>query len=448
MILLTGSLCYLVLEAKQLNVLETDNEYDLMNHIIDDIDHMIVCADRWIEARIDYFSPLGNWQDKKDRFLRRKAFAEAAIYMYVTEQLDGRPKNNQMRGFFIDFVNQKEFRDLVLRKANQLLLYGAAVNYVKTIGHLSQATEAAVLKVLSRKPVWAVERVPNRILDLWNFIEVFGYVNKVADVKSIINLSCLNHQLDVIDSTLHDVYAFTHVLLFYYNFGVFNIQIKNEKLTTDIESCLIGLVMRYCAENNFDVVLELLYVGALHKQLPRWLVEYVFVQLQRQQQADGIVRGPDNPDKSSLTGKSDDYIIWAENYHTVLVSASTFRVIRKNWVDIDLQVSDERRLLDAGNFNLLEQCGHVLFALSRYELPLAICLLKELIGEGSKCKLVNEMVSYCKDYIEQQKDEEGNYGYWSDERELFCLNGGTKEQFKQELADPITDMCRELATEV
>ncbi len=90
-------------------------------------------ADSWILNHAQYFSPIADWIDKKDRYLRRKSFAELAIYLYVADYLGNQQVCSNFDSVMSVFVNSREFISLVKRHPKQLLLYGSAVNYVKSI---------------------------------------------------------------------------------------------------------------------------------------------------------------------------------------------------------------------------------------------------------------------------------------------------------------------------
>lgn len=150
-------------------------------------------TDSWILKNAHYFSPIADWLDKKDRYLRRKSFAELAIYLYVADNLSSAKICQDFDPLMFKFVNCSEFSGLIKRHPKQLLLYGAAVNYVKHKKMLNRQAESAVDAVLKRRAVWAVERVPHRILDLWNFLAVYG--GKTQDLNPEIILGGFMHIL-------------------------------------------------------------------------------------------------------------------------------------------------------------------------------------------------------------------------------------------------------------
>jgi hypothetical protein len=398
-------------------------------------------ADSWILSNAQYFSPIDDWIDKKDRYLRRKSFAELAIYLYVADHLGDHHVCSHFDPIMSEFVNSHEFISLIKRHSKQLLLYGAAVNYVKSKGLLSKEANDAVVSVLRRKAVWAVERVPHRMLDLWNFLLVFGWDGSTIEIPSILKNSCIHFQPDVIESTLHEAYAFTHILLFYYNFGISHEDFPCELLPNDIEDVITGLVLRYCAEDNFDVVLELIYVAAMHRQLPKWLLKFALSSLCSKIEGIDIVKGPKNPNQDEFKGREANYIEWAENYHTVLVSASTFRCLAINWNNIDERVNNKIDNLTQNECASLYKCGCSFASLADYELPLGAYQTKLALQENNP--LSNKFLVLSQEFLKYQRNPDGSYGYWADEELLYCRAGGDKQEFHREIVSPVSTLCDE-----
>ncbi len=397
-------------------------------------------TDEWILDHAHFFSPISDWLDKKDRYLRRKSFAELAIYLYVADKLTPGKVSENFDSMVFQFVNCAEFSSLIRRHPKQLLLYGAAVNYVKYKKMLDINTENSVNTVLKRKAVWAVERVPHRMLDLWNFLSVYGWKEKSLNSPNILENSCLKHMPDVIESTLHEAYAFTHNLLFHYNFGVAIPDVACARLDFDIEDVVVKLILRYSAEKNFDVVFELIYVAALHKQLPRWLLHYTLCCLA----GDGdqiSIRGPANPNPDELNGKDSEYIEWAENYHTTLVASSMFRYLVKNWQDFDQYATGKNIELTEEQFEQLYRVGCAYTALSEYELPLGA--YRTSIIRRNASTFINKYLTECLEFIKFQKNTDGTFGYWPDEEILYYRDGGSKEDFNQEIIKPVSVLCEQ-----
>lgn len=243
---------------------------------------------------------------------------------------------------------------------------------------------------------------------------------------------------DVIESTLHEAYAFTHNLLFYYNFGVNIPGLDYKRIESDIEDVIIKLVLRYTFEKNFDIVFELIYVAALHQQLPKWLLHFVFCCLEKNNQSINI-RGPINPNPDDLKERSSEYIEWAENYHTTLVASSMFRYLINNWNVFDKYSTTKHLDLPPDHFKKLYQVGSAYSALSEYELPIGAYRTSAIQKDSDS--IINHYIKDCVDFIAFQRKSDGTFGYWPDEEILYYRNGGSQDDFNQEIITPISKLC-------
>lgn len=400
---------------------------------------VITQSDHFVKKHFSDFNPIF-WEAENMKMLKRKAFTELAIYLSVADkrhkgeayQLEAVSNN------MLEICNSTAYLNLILKKKKNFLLFAAPILYANHIHSLAERTKITVEKVLGTKDVWALERVPNRILDLWNFCIAYNGYSSI-DAQAAIDLSCVSYKLDLINSNLTDAYAFTHTPLFYYNFGVPNDAFPSEKIKHDIQFEIEGLILRYIAENNCDITLELLLIGILHDQISVEIIDYVINWVYPKLLRYGIIPGPG----CENTEEGVDPSNWTKHYHTTFVAGATFRMLKEHYLHA---ISKKERV----NMDKLKNLktyfavlGEIYVHFSNQEIPIAVEKSRLLyhshynnIPQKYKCYF-----DYLVYYVRGLQDVEGNFGFWTDEQQVFLKSGKTLQDFEQEFTKPINKLC-------
>jgi hypothetical protein len=238
----------------------------------------------------------------------------------------------------------------------------------------------------------------------------------------LVRLGALGFPPDPARASLTEAYAFTHHLLFLHNFGVAVPPFPVADVELDNTDVLEGLLLRFLAEGNTDIVAELVLVGIYAGQIgadlcalaTSWLLQFV--------DPAGFVRGP-----GASAGIEDGSRTWAESYHTTLVVGTLLRTIGAERSDLVADVP-----LDEA-----EALGQALVACARYELPLAVTLLDGLAGGRAAARFAGAFEAGVS-FIERQTSG-ARIGLWADEREFATRDG---RDFEAEVAGPVDELCR------
>ena len=397
-------------------------------------------CDEWLDARAGQFDPF-MWKTPPERYARRKAFAEAAIYLYVAADHGQTHVTPRLRQLVLERTADPRFRELVLRNPRHFLLFSSPIVYAASQGELHPDLKEAVAKVLSGKTVWAAERVPHRMMDLWNFCMAYGYQCPVGTSDEFLRLGCVGLPLDSVEANIWDAYAITHHLMFCYNFGVRSAGFPNEALPYDLSEILLALTLRFVAEGNCDIVLELLMVSALHGQLPAGLARFVLGWVDARVKEHGNIPGPVADDQHRIDLDDPDFQEWYADYHTTLVAGSTMRVLDREWDRSSLQLPDTLKCASKWDSIELQQVGEALNRLHRYELPLGVSYLHEIIKSHPSTHLQGPLTS-AMEFVERQRTADGLFGFFPDERTAHVLSRTDGESFDESIVVPLNEIIQ------
>jgi hypothetical protein len=372
------------------------------------------------------------WGDNDDKFLRRKAFAEVALYLSIAE-MDSSLSDVLLPVADMTTVvcNSERFHRLMLRHQKEFLLFSSPILFCDLVAGLSESSRSVVERILQGRQVWSLERAPHRMMDMWHFCQCYGFPQRILVPQEIIRFG-IPAFIDVINANLRDAYAFTHHFLFYYNFGMPRDSFPTEPLALEVGPSINALILRYVSENNCDIVAELVIVGLIHGQIDSTILYYATGWLLDKFAKYGFVPGP---------GVKDDEISevdWKNHYHTILVSATMFRLVRKAAAFRVMSRAVVRRE-DAA---FLREIGDVYNMLARNEIPLAIVSLTEMAPAHSSDELFRVAVRH----IKELEYAAGDFGFWADEEAVFLRQGKTRGEFQSEIAQPLSSMCSELLT--
>lgn len=403
-------------------------------------------ARQWLESRVDKFDPLSH-ESGASKQLRRKAFAEAALVVYTADRLETVTPVEGLEELLISRCNDRQFYQLLLRNPGEVRLYGPALAYVHSIGELDSGAVEALQTTLKRDAAWAKERKPYELLDMVHLCRLAGVEGNVSDMEQIIQFGAQCNPPELIDSKLETVYGLTHNVIFWHHFGFPHPEFPAEPAPHDADSSYRGLITRFLAAENYDILLELVLCGVLQRAISPTTVTAVFRSLQETTEELGYVPGPEIDGDGLVSAGLADSIDtqestevdthWKQNYHTNILAFVVTRIIQAQWEEFVEETTAERYECTTEEITAL---GTVLESLAAYDLKAGAQRLTE-IGDADICEQFPDVVSDIVTYLRQQRVSDGDYGYWTDERLLFEQNEDYSGSFTEQLVEPISESC-------
>lgn len=422
-------------------------------------------VDNWFPSYIEYIDPF-NWKQADKQYFRKKAFIELSAYLLNAQGVANERPFSEIHDLIIDRVNDRRFTHLMLRSSNELHHFYLPFIYAGYVDEIETSTALRLEKVIKQGRFWETERLQYRQQEYCFifkcFSELFGYSQSQYDANSSLENSLLDNQPNVVQSNLPDAYCLTHDIFFYRNYlGIFPEVFPDEPAPYEIGPKLRGLILRYMAEDNCDIVLELVLAGVLQRQISQEIVRFVLSWVEGKVDDYGYVPGPDQDkkartnlpeiDKNTLNlgtnedGDKWDYEsnhekVWGDNYHTNAVAGMTARFIARDWDKLN-ELSFDHHLEDPAYRRDLTRLGQVLSSLGKYDLKNGAAQLKDL-ADSPVLMDFEQIAQEAVDFIESQRTLEGEFGYWTREEILYTNTGRTSEDFRSNLVSPISEVCQ------
>lgn len=424
-------------------------------------------VDDWFVGYEDYVDPF-NWEDVDKKYFRTKGFIELSGYLLNAKGVADEQPLPEIHDLLIDRINDRRFGHMLLRSPRQLHYIYLPVIYARYTDNLEDRTAKQFEKLIDIGAFWDVERVQYRQQE-YCFIfkclsQLFGYSQDYYDAEAALVNSLLDNQPNVVRSNLPDAYCLTHDVIFYDNhLGICQEAFPDQPAPYDIEELLQGLILRFMADDNQDIVLELLLSGVLQRQISREMVQFVLSWVVEQAEETGFVTGPQQ-DKTDMMNRmvvdeeslgvggderggdkwdyeNDHEAEWGENFHTNAVAGMTARVIARDWDELDNR-SGNHSLEDPSYRRDVTRLGQVLKSLADYDLETGAQQLTELAGSP----VLTEYETVTQDaisFLEDQRTPEGNFGFWVQEEILYREAGRSRDSFDTNLVEPVREVCQE-----
>lgn len=413
----------------------------------------------WQDDRVHEYNPFV-WADKEKRRIRRKAFAEASVYLHLLSnfgKLDWAPN---LTDLVVEVVNDRNYFELLPRKPELVLKFGYPFVFAYEMDELGPEAEEVLDRTIAGRTPLARERVPHRQLDYYYFLQHLDYEFDAYDPDTIIEYSNARFQPDVVEAKTRQIYSLTHNVMYYTNFGFESEKFPDTVVPYDMETTLTGLTLRLMADNDTDAVVELLLCGVIQRQMAPSFVRFVFSWLREVSRDNDTVPGPGLQDvgastrdqidpelaSESLGDWDDDTEEWVQHYHTAVAAGMCFNALERDWEDL-VESGPARRLDHEAHADDLMRLGELLRQLSVYDLEDAAATLKEVAGTPA-AEAYDDVLEIATDFLERQRTHDGHVGFWTDERYLY-VNGdyGDADDFESEMMAPCTESCEEALAE-
>jgi hypothetical protein len=312
--------------------------------------------DQWMIESRPCFDPFQG-DDVEEQGLRRKAFVELSLFLYIADRIDPHPGFDSLRGLLIDSVNDTRFLDFVARDARRFDQYVPAMVYVNGLGALGPEAVRLARDIVGRPLLWSIELQTYRLLSLVLSCESLGIATPTRPAPNdIFPLMGVMNPPSAVDSTIGDAYTVTHDLFYLSDFGFQTPPVDLAHLRT----LLPLLIVRNLADGHLDVALELAATTAMVHQLPQAVADVAIHAACREFRTAGRLRSPNAMLFDYLRDHNSPLADWASYYHTMLVAGYALRLIEARYDSDNGQALD----LPTGEGDLMA-LGYALATLSR-----------------------------------------------------------------------------------
>lgn len=411
------------------------------------IDAVHEATGQWIASHRDQFDPR-SWDDKLEQRSRMKALGEAGICCSVAATYEEATLPSAVPDLLTDVASDPQYHELLGRNPDEFMSLGWPLVFATYCDELPPEARRLSRSALETDTAWTVEYKPFKLVGLWNMCRALGYEDHRLDVDALARTGLPASDLDPVALTHQNVYALTHYLLFYHNFGLDRAGFPDDPLPFDHTDLYTCLVLRYLVRENLDAVGELLIVGLLQGQMSSDLVRLALSRMATRVDECGHVPGPDRSRQADAVGAEFEYWdgitdaerAWLDDYHTNLVCWLLTGLLRCGRVslveDVGPSLETERQFEDA-----LEAAA-VLDTLADYQLQDAASDLIA-VSESTAPAACPAPVAAATEYLERQGDSGEYVGYWADERRLCLRQGYSEAEFRRDLVEPASATCEE-----
>jgi hypothetical protein len=162
------------------------------------------------------------------------------------------------------------------------------------------------------------ERAPHQELEQLWLSQIWSGTNTRA-LDEVLARTCWSWSLDALGSSTHDIYAFTHVLLYATDLGRRRVRPPRPaaEITADAEAALAAAL----DADNLDLTAELLWTWPMLRMAWSAVATFGFGLVAAAQDADGFLPGPQYSavDHHALPARQQDEYVVKTSYHPTLV---------------------------------------------------------------------------------------------------------------------------------
>lgn len=368
--------------------------------------------DSWLDENKAYFNPF-LISDKNTTFLYRKSYCEYALYLYVCENHSIPGGSHELKTQFFTHFNDPRFLELAKRNNDLFMAFGLPIAVANSLGRASKSHCNYFEQELQSQHCQSLELVPFRMMDYVFATQIYGCDKHIYPVNSLYRLSNYCRLPDPLFADESQTYALTHNI-----FYLTGMQARQDFLNVGLtfpdeaQQVLESLLLKYLSKQDLDVAIEVLVSLVLTGKCKRWHLDLLLQHVCQMMEQDRIIPGPVGRVGDDVReNHGEHFYSWAKNYHTMLVAAMSFRIIHDNLDDI--QASPE-----TSDLKLACLAGHMQRLVSDYNLPLLLTIIKSLENDVEKLTKMGlrPLLSSVIDFIDSQRRENGEVGYFHDEK--------------------------------
>lgn len=379
------------------------------------LNQLLTAVDDWINENVDEYNPfLGD--DVSEKILRRKSFDEMAFLMFIQYNMGETGTYPKLEEQTRALANSPEYIDLLRRNPVEFLLYAYPALYLKEIGEQSELLGQAMDDMLKHKGLVGRDFAPFRAMDLWYVCDQYGHRPNPIDPSAVIAQTTLNRDIDFFHFNRTDAYTFTHNAFYWYNFGMERRTDPTHAIhSRDHSLALHGLMFRYLAAGDFDLLLELVVTGVIMRQISKDFIIIVLQAVANAFNRYGLIPSP-QPIEAHSTDQLDTISqAWALNYHTMLVAALAMRVLKQGYDTADELCSIQ--LKPGLTMIKIFTIGQIVHQLNNYDLVKALELMITLPQPDQEEDCITDLLfQKALDFLQTQISASGTLGLFVDER--------------------------------
>lgn len=340
-------------------------------------------TEAWLLSQLGEFNPF-KWSSVEERQLRRKAFAELALYCQLCHR-NGAALHPELYAAVKRWGNTTRFAELIALYPRDVLLYSSVVECLQQRGDLLPIVEKAMRTALATRAPWGQERYPHRQLDFSRFLHVLGD-KRARNVQNIARGGNCSTYPELV-CPLEDAYALTHNVMYLTDFGAIS-----PLAPIDVPAQVFdGLALRFLAACNFDISLELIltgdYIGRISARVAQLVLHCAGIRLAQS----GIVPGPHGSPETFFPSGSRS-IPWSQHYHTMLVAAITF-------MRFDVRRFDQSMGFQLAGSEDLMLAGYAIDLISQNRLAAALDVLGKIVSSNLAQEargIIQDVIRYVK----------------------------------------------------
>jgi hypothetical protein len=278
----------------------------------------------WVAENLDQFDPFYAGRDYDVEHGQRVTELATMIHAYsqLRDDRDSRPVIRVL-DFLQTMSGRREWRDRLLRTPAEFVLFADVCVVLDRLGIPDRGLEELVQRVIDAGYLDAVERLPHRLMDVRMTLELGNWHHSWRSQAELFPTTVLGKEQSALLLDEGSTYALTHVLLFWFGFGLHRRELPSQSL----QPLLAQLVVSACQERHWDLLTELLLCWDC-ADLPATVVsELAWDALLGVQNEDGSFPGPDraliwnDPRDPRLTEDAKRRSYFAHHYHTTCVAA-------------------------------------------------------------------------------------------------------------------------------
>lgn len=381
--------------------------------------------DSWLIANIDEFDP-NRWETREELDLRRKAFTELCVYLYVREFVHGQNPDHGLKEAVQGHLRNPRFEHIVFRHIDRLGLILSAVLYAIRSGADRGTFADWALSPAALGDFFRYERWPYHQLEFWQFFRALNHPNNPIRFGEIAAWSSLRYPPDPVFGRLEDAYPFTHCVMFGTGIGSWPLPVSECKEPinqTDLIEVAQILSLKFLADQNFDIYGELCLVQALLGAVHRPVANVALDAIRKQLRTDGVVFVPQEKVRGAPLYIREPSRDWARHYHTMLVVALQLLALQA----IDFGSKAEDWVADATTAQHCYVFGKGVLELSNYDFISGLTLLASLCGtefERQNISLFRRIAVT----LSRQRRRDGGFGYFPDEHTFLDKKGDGQQK--------------------
>jgi hypothetical protein len=301
----------------------------------------------WIGQNLPLFDPLIAKVDNQPASIyHTKAMGELGLLCLLCYRYREGASDMHIERF-LDFIQriwmQPAYKERIARNPAYFQIYAMTYVVLRQCRRIDDTDQAYIQRILEQGYVMATETTAMRLLDRRHMLDAGNFYHRLPSYEDLYERTLLAQTPSAIYLTDMDVYAITHTLFYFTDFGRYATDTWDHLHLHAVQWTIKTLLGVYTRHQHWDLVAELLLCcHCLHWQ-PAVVFTLVWERLMAAQLSDGALPGPRYSATCSaeLAEKEKQDYCFEQNYHTTIVGAMAGFLISQ-WLKHDEAGAKER----------------------------------------------------------------------------------------------------------